>query len=216
MDIEVRQAQRILQRAGIQTLTEATTLEEFPLQYGNLLLAWFKRQGLLSKVFRVQSGQSHIDIATAFLKTEHQSEIRLRNYFNFKSYFPTTQIVPDLDDNQLMASHLAYLAPPDIIRMFSTIAQQGAGGSPVNTYLFFFVEPAHQAGQLADDQPLNVTGYTYMYTIPTKEDIAREASLLAKQAQRKAAAVEKRLQTNIAKEKAMLKKLQEKYASDAS
>ena len=225
MDVEVRQAQRVLQRAGIQTLSEATTLEEFPLQYGNLLLAWLRRQGLSSKVFRMQNGEAHIARATAFLRTELQADVRFRNYFQFRSGFPVTQMgaasAATLDDNQIMAACLSNLSPTDITTMFSAIAQQQStySGSPLGTYLFFFVEPAagRRAGYPANDQALNVTGYTYMYTIPTQEDIAKEASGIAKQAQKKAAAAEKRRKTMEAKEKALLKKLQEKYAdSDAS
>jgi hypothetical protein len=42
MDLEVRQAQRTLQRAGVEILTDAVSLEEFPFQYGNLLASWLE------------------------------------------------------------------------------------------------------------------------------------------------------------------------------
>ena len=42
MDLEVRQAQRTLQRAGVEILTDAVSLEEFPFQYGNLRFIYNK------------------------------------------------------------------------------------------------------------------------------------------------------------------------------
>lgn len=220
MDIEVRQAQRTLQRAGIQTLTEAATLEEFPLQYGNLLLAWFKRHELPCHVLRVPDRRSLRvnDMASRFLKDELQSEVRHRNSFSFRKGSAVSQMVPTLDDDQIMATYLAFMAPTDITRMYQVIAQSHAGyGLSLKSSLFFFVESAHRAGYPEQDQVVNVTGYIYMYTIPTQEDIAKEAASLVKQAQKKAATAEKRRKTMEAKEKALLKKLQDKYAdSDAS
>lgn len=219
MDIEVRQAQRTLQRAGIQTLTEATTLEEFPLQYGNLLLAWFKRHELPCHVLRVPDRKSLRvnDMASQFLKDELQSEVHYRNSFAFRSGSIVTQMVPTLDDDQIMATYLTCLAPTDITRMFQIITPEHVDADRPSSCLFFFAQPAHQVGHPADDQVVNVMGYVYMYTIPTQEDIVREADRLAKDAQKKAAAAEKRRKTMEAKEKALLKKLQDKYAdSNAS
>jgi len=235
MDVEVRQAQRTLQRAGVLTLTDAVPLEEFPLQYGDLLLSWLKRQGLSCQVLRMQGRKSNSqwEAAIEFLKAEARSEVHIRTQFQFRSSGFCNAQMSSVDDNQVMAGYLANLAPLDVIRMFHSMAVQSKSESrPLQSHLFFFVEPGFDS-YLRDDlwlqlngvtpqtaqshDYISVSGYVYMYVIPTPEDIAKEAARVEKATQKNLEKAAKRRKTIEAKEKVLLKKLQEKYSeSDAS
>jgi hypothetical protein len=230
MDLEVRQAQRTLQRAGVEILTDAVSLEEFPFQYGNLLASWLKNMGLPGHVIRLPKVASQWDSAAEFLRTQVDAKARIHYYIHVRaagfSGYPISAI--SSTDDQIMAEYLSYFSPLDIITLFQLIAADSAVKAGGKTQLIFFVSPtdarpayglvAVAAGRIAttSQECLSVSAYVYSYMIPTPEDIAKEAARIAKEEQKELATAEKRRKAKEAKEKALLKKLQEKYSESES
>lgn len=220
MDTEIRQAQRIIQRSGAKVLTDAATREEFPLQYGELVLQWIRHQGMACHVIRLVEEpflrHSHQSAASKVLEAQHNIRVQIVNHHQFRSANFAAGTIdaakkqePNFDDIA-MAGYLSHISPMDLIVALDNAKRFSSQVGPTQNTLFFFVE---EYRNFSEKPTYTVSAYVYHYKVPTPEEIAAEDEKNKKDIEKKLAAAEKRRKTMEAKEKALLKKLQDKYGA---
>jgi hypothetical protein len=210
MDLEVSKAFRTLQRAGIvvSPLSPQMSIEEIKSNYGALIRQWLEQQGICCILMPKGVGASQASISRAAQQhltnkyNEDNQTTAVVKITHLDSYGNRRVLHDTTNSNSVMDNYWSVYSPEG---MESYIARQSVLKHIKNkeplAVLFF---PNEYDGNTPGTF---VTVNLYAYRAETADEIAKKKE----REDKGAAAAEKRRQTLEAKDKALLKKLQDKY-----
>jgi len=208
MDVEVSKAFRTLQRAGVvvSPLSPQMSIEEIKSNYGALMRQWLEQQGMCCILMSTGIGSSQVS-------TMRAAQDHLTKKYNEDNQTTVTVKVSLLD------SYGSRRVPHDVTNPSSVMDNYWSVYSPniIENYITrqSYLKQVKNKESLAimffpqGDIDSFVTVNLYSYRAETADEIAKKKEREDKGAR----AAEKRRKTIEAKDKALLKKLQDKYGS---
>ena len=203
MDEEVQRAYRTLQRAGINTFSPYSTIEELVKNYGLLIYKWLVQQGITIDL--IKTSTQNFAAAT----TAHFKGLRYCSGGPVTTYcYELTPLSETATDEEIQSAYWSQIAPPTIKHLINRLEDdQGtylsisgtgwARSAEKKVVVYYYPEGATQA-------------FIYYYRPYTeKEQAAHKA-----RAEKAVTAAETRRKRKEARDKAQLKKLLQQYGPD--